>query len=128
MTISGWAEILAFCALLIALAPLLGSYMAKVYTGQRVFLTPIFAVPERFLYRCFRVDPTPFCLHRPAGRGLHQSRRVAPDERSAEFLKQRGGVIVSPGIEFHAGPGRQVGRGGLKSLDRRRTKDNYAGQ
>jgi K+-transporting ATPase ATPase A chain len=28
-----------------------------VYTGQRVLLTPIFATPERFLYRVLRVDP-----------------------------------------------------------------------
>ena len=49
MTIAGWAEILAFCAVLIVLSPLLGGYMAKVYTGQRVFLTPLFARPERFL-------------------------------------------------------------------------------
>ena len=58
MTVSGWVEILAFCALLIVLSPLLGGYMAKVYTGQRVFLTPLFAWPERFLLRAFNVDPT----------------------------------------------------------------------
>ena len=34
----------------------LGSYMAKVYSGERVFLTPLFAWPERLLYRVFRVD------------------------------------------------------------------------
>jgi len=56
MTISGWVEILAFCALLIVLSPFLGSYMAKVYTGQRVFLTPLLAWPERFLLRVFHVD------------------------------------------------------------------------
>src|SRR5579871_3075385 len=57
MTISGWAEILAFCALLIALSPLLGGYMAKVYGGERVFLTPLFGGPERLLLRVFGVDP-----------------------------------------------------------------------
>src|SRR5580700_4697 len=31
--------------------------MANVYTGKRVFLTPIFGGPERFLYRILRVDP-----------------------------------------------------------------------
>jgi K+-transporting ATPase ATPase A chain len=31
--------------------------MAMVYSGERVFLTPLFAVPERFLYRLLRVDP-----------------------------------------------------------------------
>ena len=56
MTISGWIEILAFCALLIVLSPFLGNYMAKVYTGQRVFLTPLLAWPERFLLRVFHVD------------------------------------------------------------------------
>src|SRR5579863_6958817 len=56
MTISGWVEILAFCALLIVLSPFLGNYMAKVYTGQRVFLTPLFGRPERFLLRLFHVD------------------------------------------------------------------------
>ena len=56
MTISGWVEILAFCALLIVLSPFLGNYMAKVYMGQRVFLTPLFARPERFLLRVFRVN------------------------------------------------------------------------
>ena len=34
----------------------LGSYMARVYTGGRVFLSPIFAGPERFLYGLLRVD------------------------------------------------------------------------
>ena len=57
MTISGWVEILAFCALLIVLSPFLGNYMAKVYMGERVFLTPLFARPERFLLRLFHVDP-----------------------------------------------------------------------
>jgi potassium-transporting ATPase potassium-binding subunit len=56
MSVSGWAEIIIFCALLIALSPLLGGYMAKVYTDQRVFLTPLLGRPERFLLRVFHVD------------------------------------------------------------------------
>jgi K+-transporting ATPase ATPase A chain len=31
--------------------------MAKVYTGERVFLTPVFGGFERLLYRCFGVNP-----------------------------------------------------------------------
>jgi K+-transporting ATPase ATPase A chain len=58
MSVSGWAEIIVFCLLLIVLSPLLGGYMAKVYTGERVFLTPLLARPERFLLRLFRVDGT----------------------------------------------------------------------
>jgi potassium-transporting ATPase potassium-binding subunit len=57
MTVNGWLQIVAFCALLIIISPILGRYMAKVYTGERVFLSPIFGGPERLLYRCFFVDP-----------------------------------------------------------------------
>jgi potassium-transporting ATPase potassium-binding subunit len=57
MTFAGWLTIILFVVILTALALPLGSYMAKVYTGERVFLSPIFAGPERFLYGILRVDP-----------------------------------------------------------------------
>jgi K+-transporting ATPase ATPase A chain len=57
MTFSGWLTIVLFVVVLTALAIPLGGYMAKVYAGERVFLTPIFAWPERFLYKLLRVDP-----------------------------------------------------------------------
>jgi potassium-transporting ATPase potassium-binding subunit len=57
MTFAGWLTIVLFAVVLSALALPLGTYMAKVYTGERVILTPIFAAPERFLYRILRVDP-----------------------------------------------------------------------
>ncbi len=57
MTIAGWLTIVLFAVILTALALPLGSYMAKVYSGERVFLSPIFGVPERFLYTLLRVDP-----------------------------------------------------------------------
>jgi K+-transporting ATPase ATPase A chain len=57
MTFAGWLTIVLFAVILTALAFSLGGYMAKVYTGKRVFLSPIFAGPERFLYRILRVDP-----------------------------------------------------------------------
>ncbi len=57
MTFLGWLTIALFALVLTALALPLGSYMARVYTGERVFLTPIFAAPERLLYRILRVDP-----------------------------------------------------------------------
>jgi potassium-transporting ATPase potassium-binding subunit len=56
MTFAGWLTIVLFAVILTVLALPLGSYMAKVYTGGRVFLTPIFAGPERFLYGLLRVD------------------------------------------------------------------------
>jgi K+-transporting ATPase ATPase A chain len=57
MTFAGWFTIVAFVLVLSALAFPLSAYMARVYTGERVFLSPIFGGPERFLYRILRVDP-----------------------------------------------------------------------
>ncbi len=57
MTFTGWLTIILFAVILTAFAIPLGRYMAKVYAGERVFLSPIFAGPERFLYRILRVDP-----------------------------------------------------------------------
>src|SRR5271168_1666582 len=57
MTFAGWLTIVLFAVILTAAAFPLGQYMANVYTGKRVFLTPVFAWPERFLYRVLRVDP-----------------------------------------------------------------------
>ncbi|MCW2971314.1 MAG: kdpA [Solirubrobacterales bacterium] len=57
MTFSGWLTIVLFVVILTALAIALGRYMAKVYTGERVWFTPILAGPERFLYKVLRVEP-----------------------------------------------------------------------
>jgi K+-transporting ATPase ATPase A chain len=57
MTFTGWLTIILFAVILTAFALPLGRYMARVYSGERVFLTPLFASPERFLYRLLRVDP-----------------------------------------------------------------------
>ena len=53
----GWLQIAIFVAVVIALTKPLGAYMARVYTGQRVFLTPVFGWAERLTYRAMRVDP-----------------------------------------------------------------------
>ncbi len=57
MTFSGWATIVLFAVILTACAMPLGGYMAKVYTGRRVFLSPLLAGPERLLYSLLHVDP-----------------------------------------------------------------------
>jgi K+-transporting ATPase ATPase A chain len=54
----GWLQIAVFIGVVIALTPPLGAYMARVYTGQRVFLSPVLAPVERLTYRVLRVDPT----------------------------------------------------------------------
>jgi len=57
MTVQGWAEIVVFIAILTALVPLIGGYMARVFTGERVFLTPVIGPLERFTYKVLRVRP-----------------------------------------------------------------------
>ncbi len=57
MTFTGWLTIVLFVLFLTLFALPLGGYMAKVYTGERVFLTPVVGWFERLLYRVLRVDP-----------------------------------------------------------------------
>src|SRR5215813_5886634 len=52
----GWFQIIVFCAVLVAITPLLGGYMARVFTGERVFLSPVLGPLERLVYRVLRVD------------------------------------------------------------------------
>src|SRR5215212_6219622 len=56
--LQGWVQIALFLAALVALTPLLGGYMARVYTGERVFVSRAAEPVERLLYRLLRVDPT----------------------------------------------------------------------
>ncbi|MFN8163807.1 MAG: potassium-transporting ATPase subunit KdpA, partial [Gemmataceae bacterium] len=53
----GWFQVAIFIAIIVALTKPLGAYMAKVYTGRRVFLTPVLGGAERLTYRVLRVDP-----------------------------------------------------------------------
>src|SRR6201999_145668 len=55
--VQGWIQIIVFCAVLFACVPFLGGYMARVFTNERVFLTPVVGPLERFVYRLLRVDP-----------------------------------------------------------------------
>jgi hypothetical protein len=41
MTVAGWAQIVIFLVVLTALTPLLGGYMARVYQGRHVLLSPL---------------------------------------------------------------------------------------
>jgi K+-transporting ATPase ATPase A chain len=56
--LQGWLQIALFLAALVALTPLLGGYMARVFSGEHVFLTPVIGPVERQFYRLLRVDPT----------------------------------------------------------------------
>src|SRR5690349_1585983 len=55
--LQGWLQIAIFLAALVALTPLLGGYMARVYTGERVFVSRLVEPVERLLYRLLRVEP-----------------------------------------------------------------------
>ncbi|NVO17552.1 MAG: potassium-transporting ATPase subunit KdpA [Rhodoplanes sp.] len=58
MTISGWAQILIFCAIVVALVPPLGWYMTRVFSGERTPLTPVLRPVEIAFYRLAGVDET----------------------------------------------------------------------
>lgn len=56
MTLIGWAQILLFCAIIVALTPIVGGYMTRVFAGERTFLSPVLRPVEVALYRLGGVD------------------------------------------------------------------------
>ena len=51
-----WTQLALYLAALIALTPLLGGFMARVFAGERTFLSPALAPVERLIYRLGGVD------------------------------------------------------------------------
>jgi len=56
VTLQGWLQIVVFFAIVVAITPLLGGYMARVFTGQPVRLARVMGPVERGIYRVLRVD------------------------------------------------------------------------
>jgi K+-transporting ATPase ATPase A chain len=56
MTLNGWIQIAIYFAVLTALVVPLGRYMARVFEGERTFLTPVLGPVERGLYRISGID------------------------------------------------------------------------
>jgi K+-transporting ATPase ATPase A chain len=56
--VQGFVQIAVFCALIVAVVPVLGGYMAHVFRGERTFLDPVVGPLERGTYRLLRIDPT----------------------------------------------------------------------
>jgi len=56
VTVGGWAQIVLFVVVLLAVAVPLGNYMARVYSGETVLLSRLLGRPERWLYSLVRVD------------------------------------------------------------------------
>ncbi len=56
MTVIGWVQILLYCAIIIALTPVLGAYMTRVFNGERTFLSPLLRPVEVAIYKIAGVD------------------------------------------------------------------------
>jgi len=56
MTLNGWLQILFFLLAIFLVTPILGGYMARVFTRQRTFLDPVMRPLERVVYRLTGVD------------------------------------------------------------------------
>ena len=57
MTVNGWMQILLFAAIIFALTKPLGSYMFRVFEGDRQPLPRFFGPIERLIYKLCGVDP-----------------------------------------------------------------------
>jgi K+-transporting ATPase ATPase A chain len=55
--VQGLLQIAIFCALIVAVVPLLGGHMARVFRSERTFIDPVAAPMERLTYRLLRIDP-----------------------------------------------------------------------
>ena len=54
MTVNGWLQLAIYFAVLTALVPVLGGYMARVYQGERLMLERPLGWLERLIYRAAR--------------------------------------------------------------------------
>ncbi|HZX72043.1 MAG TPA: potassium-transporting ATPase subunit KdpA, partial [Rhodanobacter sp.] len=50
MTVIGWVQIVLYCAIIVALTPVLGGYMTRVFNVERTFLSPVLRPVEALLY------------------------------------------------------------------------------
>src|SRR5262245_50704457 len=56
MTANGWLQIGVFLLATLAVTPLIGRYMARVFNRDRTWLDPIVRPIERLIYRATAVD------------------------------------------------------------------------
>jgi potassium-transporting ATPase potassium-binding subunit len=57
MTLFAWLQLVFFILVLVLLVKPLGQYMAKVYQGERTFLTPVLGLLEQLIYRIAGIHP-----------------------------------------------------------------------
>jgi len=56
MTAIGWGQILLYCVIIVAITPVLGAYMTRVFNGERTWLSPILRPVEIAIYKISGVD------------------------------------------------------------------------
>ncbi len=56
MTVLGWMQILLYGAIIVAITPVLGAYMTRVFNGERTFLSPVLRPVESAIYKLAGVD------------------------------------------------------------------------
>jgi K+-transporting ATPase ATPase A chain len=56
MTFIGWFQIILYSAIIVAITPLLGRYMTRVFNGERTLLSPVLRPVEAGLYWAAGVD------------------------------------------------------------------------
>jgi K+-transporting ATPase ATPase A chain len=57
LTIYGWLQVAVYFAVLIALTKPVGLYLARVFSGEKTFATPLIGPIEKTIYRVCRIDP-----------------------------------------------------------------------
>jgi K+-transporting ATPase ATPase A chain len=57
MTAIGWLQVAVLFALVLVCVKPLGLFMARVFAGERTFLSPVLGPVERGIYRICRIDP-----------------------------------------------------------------------
>jgi K+-transporting ATPase ATPase A chain len=56
MTTIGWIQIILYCAIIVALTPVIGGYMTRVFNGERTLLSPVLRPIEAGMYWVGGVD------------------------------------------------------------------------
>jgi potassium-transporting ATPase potassium-binding subunit len=57
MTLAGWLQFAVFFLIVLALTKPVGIYLARVFQGERTWLSPVLVPVERVIYRLGGVDP-----------------------------------------------------------------------
>ena len=57
MSFHGWAQIVLYCLSILVCVKPLGTYMARAFSGERVFLSPLVSPIEHTIYRLCRIKP-----------------------------------------------------------------------